>query len=267
LDANDCASLRLVARSSGALLIFATLDGRTAKRALAHPSELASAVEALLVTGATSSQEAPAATSEHARPPQAAQQNADEAASPAAKGQPPPPTQRDLTVLYTFALGARVGEYALLSPVIGASILLCIDNWELGLRTDVEAQYYSMRLPVERQDAYAIVPAFSFARRLPVGRTTTLLAGVHLGMAALRSVLLRPISRLDDVQVAPLAGNLRRSYEGRTGPFLGVLVPVRPVVRLRVELAADFIWFRTAYTYAVPDWGLSVMVGLELGKL
>lgn len=261
----DCSELYVRVDEHGADVTFVGRDGQRAQRRLSKPDELAPLLQAL-----------------RAAAPDSAVAVVAEASAARADAKPALATW---ALLGKALLGVRVGQDALLSPVLATALLTRYRAWELGLGLAWEAKYYPLRTPRLLRTAAAVTPALSAAFRQPV-KKATLLLGVHLSLGV---VLFKVVeSSLTVTDVVPLTETRHTAYELRPGTFVGVSFPRAARVRMRAELAFDFVaWSEgenhngntfgpsatggsstTAafFPYNItPSWALSAMLGIEFG--
>jgi len=275
--AGDCARIVIAgAGGEGATVTFLTTDGRRASRALAHPDELAPALEALLERGPSSA--APEAASPAAALPAPAPPPAT-AAEPSPAAQPDAPVRDESTddhsgaaVVFALQTGARSGS-SLVSPVFVGSAALAIDRWELGVVAAYEARYFDLEARVSDElQTGALGLGVGAGRRDPVG-SVTLLAGVRTMVATLTHQVVEVTSPADGPADGP--GQREQSaFEWRIGGYVGAIAPRAGSVRLRAELGADIVGSERSTSFAAgyepvppvaPEWAITGLIGVELG--
>lgn len=257
---DGCDSLRLEIDGDKARLLFSTRDGRQAVRRLGAPSELAPAIDALLVTSDAGGP-AETASAPNMPPP------ATPASAVARRGAAP--RAHELAPLVALLAGARAGrKVPMIGPLLNLEGHLRIDRWEVGLQLGWEVKYYDLMQGDAVDDIFGLVPALSFARRHPLSRATLLL-GARAGMAAtIPKHRLSPGPSRHDMDVAPVITTPRPTYQGWAGLLFGVVFPAHSPVRMRAELAAD-LSFATRYkdfTRYEPGWAVSLSIGAEYGE-
>ncbi len=255
LDWGDCARIRLEISERGAHLTFATLDGRSAERALVEPEELRPTIEALQVSGPPS---APSTRSpaQDARPSSRGGASQSTSVAPAAE-------RRDFGAAFALLAGARGGSNSLLSPLLSALVALSFRRWEWGITATWESAYLDMDSgpPVRKRSSGASL-GLSAARRRPLG-VVALLGGGRLAVAGLlRSQTEGPVGPTGSGHPAD------SSIEGRIGAYLGLALPRRGWGRFRVELGVDLVIARRPgdEQAIAPLWAFTGLVGAEIGR-
>jgi hypothetical protein len=242
----DCETVEVKVRDGGAELVFTTRDGRRAVRELAAPSELGPTVQMLSVTGPAPPSPAPVAVERDV--------------SVATPRVIVVPNER-ARVLYGGGVGVRAGADTLVSPLLRAFGSMALGRWELGVLAQWEIRYNQIANPHPgAQPAWALAGSVRAARRQPLSRAMSLLAGADLTIAAL------------DEESSEHSENEGRA-EARVGAFVGAVLPRDTPTRWRAIVGADFApsHFGKSSTNTdgvplLPWWALTLTVGVELGR-
>jgi hypothetical protein len=267
--AGDCARIAITTDGSeGATLTFVTTDGREATRSLAHPDELAPALEALrvrvpIVRAPPVTQAPPAPVPVLPQPapakPEIAPMQTDERAS----------ERSGAAAVFALQTGARSGS-SLVSPVLVLSAALAIERWELGVLVALEARYYDLGAGVpEEQQTGALGLGVGAGRREPIGNVE-LLAGVRTMIATLT----HRVQEVSGPAQLPSQPEQTSAFEWRVGGYLGTVVPRQGFLRFRAELGADLVGSDRSSSSApgygseppvAPEWAMTGLIGVELG--
>ncbi len=264
-DGADCREIVVHVALDGAVVEFATSDGRRAVRHVGQPSELGATIDALLVTlpGATDS------STEARSPPEEPPKTIAPVFKLAAPNPPdrPPSTSasseddRASHLRGALTLGARMGwPGRRSSPVLQAAAALGVHRWELGIFAQWEPEYGvpSGTLPAGIHMS-AVAAGVSVARREPLGRWLALVAGVQLGGAI--------VEEEGDEQPDGLGGT---QAEVRAGLTLGLVTTPKSALRFRTTLAFELVPSRLGRSPGLdpalpmpPVYGLTLLLGVE----
>jgi hypothetical protein len=274
--AGDCARIAITAAGSeAATLTFITTDGREATRSLAHPDELAPALQALRERGPNPGAPTVAPPAPPAASP-ASPVSAQPEPTPAAKREPVstqdderPSESSGAAAVFALQTGARSGS-SLVSPVLVLSAALAIERWELGVLVALEARYYDLGagVPEERQTG-AVGLGVGAGRREPIGNVE-LLAGVRTMIATLT----HQVQEVSGPAQLPSQPEQTSAFEWRVGGYLGTVVPRQGFLRFRAELGADLVGSDRSSTSVAdyrseppvaPEWAVTGLIGVELG--
>jgi hypothetical protein len=248
----DCARLRVELAEGGAELHFATRDGRSTRRALAGPAELAPTVQALRVSYGLPAAVAPRAElvdEADEEPPPAPEVAPAAPVSVAKKVDPRVPTR----VAYSLLLGTR-GSDTLHSPTVEGAVSLGVGLLDLGVLLRIEGHYSNADESARPPETSAAGLGINVGARLPAG-PTALAVGGHIMLAAFHEE-----GNGDWVDT-----------EGRVGAYLGVVAPRHTRTRLRLGVAGEVVTtvgddkLNSEGTPVMPGWAVVLALGVEYG--
>jgi hypothetical protein len=263
-DAGDCGSVVIEVQHAGAVIIFATRDGRQATRSVRSADEILPTLQALLVTGP---------------PPSAAAPNPMPAAAPAAalasprdrvpvarapEGSRAAASESGAHVVASALVGGRLGlPGPFISPPLSVRVSVLVARWELGIRAEYE--------PAFAWGGGAAPASFSLQRYsfgVTAGRREP------LGPAAVGFGLTGGISAFDesgaDSTGQPGSAAGISPAEPLLGVYASLLFPRRSPLRLRAELSSDVAVARLGRTLeidpalpALPWSSVGTCLGME----
>lgn len=246
----DCASVHLAISTAGGALTFSTIDGRSARRDVATPEELAPTVEALLV---------------NPPPPPLPPAAPDSVSSTSPRPGPEPKPSPEVHFNVAATGGGRLGfSGAYGAPTLGLRPSGTFGAWELAgaVEYDPTFVYLPGGLP-------SGVSLWSFAATLQIGRRealgfVSLGYGGGVGVAALR-------------EEAPDASGARKVADfgqPRLGGYARVTLPRESRWRGTMDLGFDAglgsIKRRATESSNLPDlprWGVGLGLGVEVSLL
>jgi hypothetical protein len=258
-DGSDCAKILVELDQNRARVTFTTADGRTAKRELAEPEELAPTLRALRVTGPLAGAPESETSTDRSPPDLATAGPRPEADSGPAPRSPGKTKRVDSSPSFAFLGGARGGESQLASPVLRASASVALERWELGVLGGFDLHYGHVPAASAPSDTWAWLAGVGVGRREPVG-SVALLGGGRLMLAALR-------------QEADAEGPREYSRaEIRVGAYGGLVLPRRAAWRFRADLGTELVPHDIgaaeddrSRSPITPWWAASLILGVETG--
>jgi len=264
---HDCRSIRIEVQPEGnALLTFTTTDGRIAVRLLHSPDDIASTIEALLVTSPVDKPlETPARTVETKPDKPAAVQPGP---STRTNRQPVAPMSKAIApaaqIVFRGLAGLRLGiEGQVFAPAIGLQAAMQFAPWELGFGGEFNPQHlplagsapagYSMR---------SFQGHFLFGRIFP-RQTFSFRAGASIGVAIVH----------EETDSDPgVKGRINiDAFQPRVGVHAGAAIPREGRFRFYLGLLGDMaVWGVRANGTIKRDlpnlsrFGLGLSLGVEV---
>lgn len=264
-DHCDCRSIDVRVDATGALVAFATRDGRAASRRIHEPRELAALVDALVVDDEGEPTD-PAAIS-HAEDPKSPSDVASRFEWPAgwpvdAPSPVPAPRKKEQAPMSVGASGgaklAWPGNFA--TPVFRGSFGLSLARWDASVFVGFEPSYSIVGIDREI-DMSAIGGGTTIGRRDPLGRLTIVYG---ISAAAYRvDERARIGSGADKSHVSESATELR------FGLYAGLLVPVTTGTRLRTQVFAEgapatHVPTTSSALAAFPSTSVGLAIGMDV---
>lgn len=270
VEPSDCRSIVVTVDGASATVFFTTQDGRVAERRIAKPSELASLVHALLVSGLDET--APNVLG----PSPAARRAPDGPAAPAIDGaQDAVPgwpadqshvSRNDDATSFRIFTAAAAGLKASapdadIAPIVQFAASLALDRFELG----GFGRWESEHAVGDGSGAHARVSAVGGGlvggRREAVG-SVWILYGASVGAYATAVARRAPVGLEDGPH------RIRHDFvQPRAGVYLGVVVPASHRLRFRAMIEGDVAMVRDTGDVAdlprVSLWAMGLTLGAE----
>jgi hypothetical protein len=268
----DCQSIRLEVRGSGAVLSVVTSNGRRAVRPVAAPAELGPLLEALVTTVAIDGAAAPApASSETARVSPAA-----DAGSSAAR----PGASRGSWWFVGLSGGGRLGlaDWVGASPTAQLSVGALFGAWESGIAGSSDFAYGRFAGAQPGGFTLRTYDVEAFVGYRPRVGPVLLAVGINGGAAFVDESVFGPSytdqgtggpTSMDTV--VPAGTRHYRPVQAELGAYLGVVVPIGRILRIRSQIGVRGVAARSATAPSVasfpslPNWDGALSVGVEGG--
>jgi hypothetical protein len=244
--AGDCELAGLQIDEGAAVLTYATVDGRQARRTVSAPSELLPTLEALLVP--LPALEAPAPSVQRSA-----------AENERADAIPPPPAPN---LFLSALLGARMlvpDGFASLNLTFGAT--LAIEKWELGVTAQWDPKYYHTD-----DDDRPNAQLRSISAGVAVGRRARLRSAVLAGGATVSASILH-----EEWSATSGVPTERENERGQAlaGLYASWIYPAKVTTHCRATVFGDVDATHLGGSRTVPGdpylpwWSLTFAVGVE----
>lgn len=251
---SDCASIEVHVTLSGALVAFATSDGRQAIRRVDQPSELVATTDALMVTIPPSPPPVDDAPELHAAATSTSKDVATTITSPTVAADP-------FILELSLFTGLRTAfPHRFTSPVLGVGIGGHVNRWHLGVYGQWETSYSSPDgnvLPKGFQ-MNALGVGVSVGRWIRLSESVDGVVESRLGVAV--------VAQEGSEAIGEVGGD---TAEARVGLAFGVALPSTSHVRVRSMLGADLavtrLRGRASFNGlpAPPTWGAALTIAME----